>query len=136
MNSIHTGQIQLCLVWLNDTRTLYSADRSGIIYVWDVKAKEGRRFSSGDGRHVDNGGGVIGDAVPPSSPSSSTSRHQHRYRRHATPCESRQDSVTTLLRLSGLDILASASMDGSIALWDITTGKQKLLLTGHGKGAP
>jgi len=48
--------------------------------------------------------------------------------------ESHSDIVLDLLSLDSLEILASASMDHTIRLWDMHTGKERKTLIGHTKG--
>lgn len=42
--------------------------------------------------------------------------------------------ILTMLNLAGLEMLATASMDCMISLWDLQTGKHKRSLEGHSKG--
>ena len=48
--------------------------------------------------------------------------------------ESHTDIVLDLLTLPSLEIVASASMDHTVRLWDMHTGKARKTLTGHTKG--
>ena len=47
--------------------------------------------------------------------------------------ESHTDIVLDLLTLPSLEIVASSSMDHTIRLWDMHTGKARKTLTGHTK---
>ena len=108
LRSFRTSTAQMCLEWVDEYRTLYTADRGGAIRAWDVVEMEEKHFVGGGG----GGGGGAGGGH--------TGGHT--------------DCVLAVLRLDGLDILASASMDRRVGLWDLATGRLRRMLSGHSKG--
>ena len=107
--SFRTLDSQMCMTWIPEYQTLYTADTSGVIHAWDVEDME-EKYHMGAG-----------------------SRHASRHDRESAEF-SHSDIVLSLLQLAGLEMLASASMDCTIGLWDLQTGKHKRTLEGHTKG--
>ncbi|OQR91657.1 hypothetical protein ACHHYP_04492 [Achlya hypogyna] len=104
IKSCHTPTSQNCLRWYPQTNVLFSGSASGIIYAWDADKMEERHHMGGIGRD----GKLL--------------------------TRSHDGIVLDLLNLESLETLASASMDKSIRLWDVNTGKHKQQLDGHMKG--
>ncbi|KDO35228.1 hypothetical protein SPRG_00073 [Saprolegnia parasitica CBS 223.65] len=104
IKSCHTPTSQNCLRWYPQANVLFSGSASGIIYAWDADRMEERHHMGGIGRD----GKLL--------------------------TRSHDGIVLDLLNLETLETLASASMDKSIRLWDVNTGKHKQQLDGHMKG--
>ena len=141
VKSFRTQNLQVCVVWVDSHRILYTAESSGTIRAWDVEDME-ERFSmiapppafagGGDNRSSvaesgDDGDGTRGDRPPRGSPEALAAS--------STAVEfSHSRIILTMLNLGGLEMLATASMDCMISLWDLQTGKHKRSLEGHSKG--
>ncbi|GBG24373.1 WD repeat-containing protein 5-like [Hondaea fermentalgiana] len=97
---------QTCLDWSPNSKSLYSAGLNGIVHCWDVE----------DGREKHCMGGVLNTYS------------------HFIMKESHTDMVLDLLQIESLGSIASASMDRTIRLWDVHTGRHKKTLEGHEKG--
>lgn len=97
---------QTCLNWSTYSQNLYSAGLNGIVHCWDLDA----------GVEKHSMGGVL----------NSTSYYIMK--------ESHTDMVLDLLQITSLECLASASMDRTIRLWDVHSGRHKKTLEGHEKG--
>ncbi|ETW05164.1 hypothetical protein H310_04166 [Aphanomyces invadans] len=104
IKSCHTPTSQNCLRWYTQSNMLFSASASGIIYAWDADRMEEKHHMGGIGRD----GRVL--------------------------TRSHDGIVLDLLNLPTLETLASASMDKTVRLWDVNTGKHKQQLDGHMKG--
>ncbi|KAF0689140.1 Aste57867_19412 [Aphanomyces stellatus] len=104
IKSCHTPTSQNCLRWYPQSNMLFSASASGIIYAWDADRMEEKHHMGGVGRD----GKVL--------------------------VRSHDGIVLDLLNLPTLESLASGSMDRTIRLWDVNTGKHKQQLDGHQKG--
>ncbi|KAG9407339.1 hypothetical protein AC1031_002067 [Aphanomyces cochlioides] len=104
IKSCHTPTSQNCLLWYGQSSMLFSGSANGIIYAWDADRMEEKHHMGGIGRD----GRVL--------------------------TRSHDGIVLDLLNLPSLETLASASMDKSIRLWDVNTGKHKQQLDGHLKG--
>lgn len=107
VKSFRTPTVQVCLEWVDEYMTLYTADRSGVIRAWDLVEMEEKHFM----------GAAASDAHHDAK--SGDDRREANDSGHT-------DCVMGLLRLDGLEILASASMDCRIGLWDLATGKVRL----------
>lgn len=102
--TFHTPSSQLCMTWEPMVSTLFSAGVSGVVHAWDAEFME-EKYSMG-GRSRD--GSLIEG--------------------------SHEDIVLDVLSIPSLETVASGSMDHSIRLWDIYTGKLRKALHGHVKG--
>ena len=113
VKSFRTTTVQICLEWVAEYGLLYTGDMSGTIRAWDVDAME-EKF------HMGGSSAEVGTKAWSNERTNNVVGHQ--------------DSVMCLLRLHGMDIIASASMDSFIYLWDMTTGHRRRVLAGHRKG--
>ena len=95
---------QSCLAWVPRVKLLFSAGITGAIHGWDVQEKKERMRLGGV-----KPGGVLGE-------------------------DSHSDMIMDLLYVDSLESLLSASMDKTIRIWDVHTGKFQRVLKGHHKG--
>jgi len=96
-----------CMTWISSRSLLVTGDTKGGVRAWNVvDMEEAFEFGLGTNHHYDP----------------SDRHHKHR------------DIVLDVTELEGLDIIASASIDRTIRLWDLTTGKHRRTLLGHAKG--
>lgn len=95
---------QACLEWAPRVNVLFSAGITGAIHAWDVVGKKEKMRLGGM-----KPGGFLAE-------------------------DSHSDMVTDLLYVDSLESLFSASMDRTIRIWDVHTGKFLRVLKGHYKG--
>eukprot|EP00743_Colponemidia_sp_Colp-15_P010004 GILK01010980.1.p1 GENE.GILK01010980.1~~GILK01010980.1.p1 ORF type:complete len:1243 (+),score=229.20 GILK01010980.1:96-3824(+) len=108
---LSTADLQICLQWSPQHKVLYSGTVDGNIRRWDV----------------DN----LCEYKPASSVNAAQSANPLFSNR---PMHCHTGPVMDLLTIPSLDILASASMDAKICLWDMSTNQFRKELIGHKKG--
>ncbi len=101
--------------WVSGQGLLYTGDTKGVIRFWDV-------FDMEEVGTLGNEGQLHGYS------------HEHAHGKHHRTTGTHKDIILDMIELSGLDRLASASIDRTIKLWDLTTGKLRRTLNGHAKG--
>ncbi|CAK9106612.1 Uncharacterized WD repeat-containing protein alr2800 [Durusdinium trenchii] len=106
VNRFGTDTSQSCLEWSREASVLYSAGVNGVVHCWDA----------GKGEETHCMGGILNNG------SYYLVEHSH------------TDMVLDLLQIRSLESIVSASMDRTIKLWDVHTGKHKKTLEGHDKG--
>jgi WD40 repeat protein len=117
VKSFRTSTVQICMEWVAEFSLLYTADMNGTIRAWDVDAMEEKYYMGGSGLAGVKNANAAGEEKQGSSGGGG-----------------HQDSVMCLLRLQGMDVIASASMDSYVFLWSLTTGRRQRVLEGHRKG--
>lgn len=155
--TIRTPTMQVCLRWIETHVMLYSADVTGTIRAWDgMTFKEKFKVlpvalsvlaqldgeSGATAQHLpppDGNESVCdgGDERSTSEWSSAWDREGFNYSmvaRDESPRPSDFRAVLCMIELTGLEILATSSIDANISLWDLQTGKLKRCLKGHSKG--
>ena len=95
------------MAWISSSNLLVTGDTKGGVRAWNVtEMEEAFEFGLGTNHHYD-----------PSA----------RHHRHS-------DIVLDVIELEGLQWIASASIDRTIRLWNLSTGKHRTTLLGHAKG--
>jgi len=119
--SFRTQFNQQCIEWVGSLQMLYTAEATGTIRAWNVEDME-EKFS------------MLAPALPPAADSGRPTSGGKRGEEAPAADFAHSRIVLKMLHLSGLDMLATASMDCLISLWDLQTGKHKRSLEGHSKG--
>ncbi|GMI16999.1 hypothetical protein TrLO_g12132 [Triparma laevis f. longispina] len=97
--------------WIESEKLLFTGDTRGSIKAWDCQDME-EKFEMGMRDAYSAAGGLL----------SRRALGLHR------------DIILDIIELEGLEVVASASIDRTIKLWDLPTGKLRRTLVGHKKG--
>ena len=102
--------------WIKSRKLLYTGDTKGHIRAWDITDMEERHvLGQTEQQQLHHGA-----SAPLKENHRTTGPHR--------------DIVLDIIDLEGLEILASASIDKTIKLWDLPTCKLRRTLNGHSKG--
>ena len=99
------------LYWIASKKELLSGDTKGKIKSWDCINME-EKYQVGLGLYSEQQVSAL----------------------HSRSLGLHRDIILDIIELEGLDVIASASIDRTIKLWDLTTAKLKRTLVGHSKG--
>ena len=127
--SFRTNAVPTSALWIGSYETLYTSESNGTIRAWDV-ADFSEKFSM-----VVPAAGSSHQEEQLSEDMSDDLHKQSATTVVAASLFSEFRSVLCMLHLQELEMLATASMNAVIALWDAQTGRRKRILEGHTKGA-
>lgn len=116
-----------------DNRTILAGNDNGLVHLWDIASgAEIKSFSARPALafSIDGGSAIVVDASEGVSANTmalidlATDSARVRFQGHERPIQD------VILSADGFTLF-SASMDGTIRIWDVVTGQQKDVLSGH-----